>query len=223
MTSEQAQNCRFNPFDVTKVWPHYEYPLIPVGKLVLDRNPVNYFAEVEQIAFCPSHMIPGIEPSPDKMLLGRMFSYTDTHRHRLGPNFAQIPVNCPFKVRNYQRDGTHASNNQDGAPNYHPNSFNGPTNNARAGRLAPGFMVSGDVLRYDSGDEDNFSQASVFYQKTLDEPARARLASNIVASLKGAADFIQERTVRNFSQVDRDLGKRLTDGLAATKRLHANL
>lgn len=223
MTPQQASQSRFNPFDVTKVWPHYEYPLIPVGKLVLDRNPVNYFAEVEQIAFCPSHMIPGIEPSPDKMLLGRLFSYTDTHRHRLGPNFGQIPVNCPFKVRNYQRDGVHANNNQAGAPNYHPNSFNGPTNSARAAKLAPPVAVSGDVLRYDTGDEDNFSQVSVFYQKVLDGPARQRFADNIVGSLKGAADFIQDRTVKNFSQVDRDLGRRLTEGLAANRRPHANL
>lgn len=107
MTFKEAETFPFNPFDLTKVWPHKDYPLIPVGKLVLNKNPVNYFAEVEQMAFDPSNMPPGIEPSPDKMLQGRLFAYPDTHRHRLGPNYLQIPVNCPYRARvaNYQRDG----------------------------------------------------------------------------------------------------------------------
>jgi len=107
MTFANAESFRWNPFDLTKIWPHKEFPLIEVGRMVLNRNPQNYFAEVEQIAFAPSHMVPGIEPSPDKMLQGRLFSYNDTHRHRLGANYQQIPINRPFntKVRNYQRDG----------------------------------------------------------------------------------------------------------------------
>ena len=99
MTFEQAESWTFNPFDLTKVWPHGEFPLIQVGRLTLNRNPRNYFAEVEQIAFSPAHLVPGIEPSPDKMLQGRLFSYNDTHRHRLGANFDQIPVNCPFRAK----------------------------------------------------------------------------------------------------------------------------
>lgn len=118
-----------------------------MGKLVLNRNPVNYFAEVEQIAFSPAHMIPGIEPSPDRMLQGRLFSYGDTHRHRLGPNYLQLPVNCPFSVRNYQRDGPACLHNQGGAPNYFPNSFSGPISDERAKSLCPSFAVSGDVAR----------------------------------------------------------------------------
>ncbi|PSN41548.1 Catalase [Blattella germanica] len=127
MTFEEAERFRWNPFDV---WPHAEYPLIPVGKLVLNRNPTNYFAEVEQIAFSPANMIPGIEPSPDKMLQGRLFSYTDTQRHRLGANYLQIPVNCPFQshVTNYQSDGPQTVRHSGGAPNYFPNSFGGPEN-----------------------------------------------------------------------------------------------
>ncbi|XP_053553125.1 catalase [Bombina bombina] len=107
MTFEEAEKCPFNPFDLTKVWTHRDYPLIPVGKLVLNRNPENYFAEVEQIAFNPSNMPPGIEPSPDKMLQGRLFSYPDTHRYRLGANYMHIPVNRPrgTQVNNYQCDG----------------------------------------------------------------------------------------------------------------------
>lgn len=223
MTPEQAAASKFNPFDLTKVWPHKEFPLIPVGRLVLDRNPDNYFADVEQIAFSPAHMIPGIEPSPDKMLLGRLFSYGDTHRHRLGANYLQLPVNCPFKVRNYQRDGPQAINNQGGAPNYHPNSFSGPTSDARAKALQPPFAVSGDAQRYDSGDEDNFSQAQNFYRKTLDQAHQNRLVQNIAGHIKDASDFIQERAIKNFTQVDSDFGRKLAEALKAHRKPHANL
>ncbi|XP_026681853.1 catalase-like, partial [Diaphorina citri] len=176
--------------ELTKVWPHREFPLIEVGQLVLDKNPSNYFAEVEQIAFSPSHLVPGIEPSPDKMLQGRLFSYPDTHRHRLGPNYLQLPVNCPFatKVANYQRDGPMAFNNQGGAPNYFPNSFSGPQESER-GRLST-FAVSGDVARYNSSDEDNFSQCTMFWN-ILSQDERDRLVDNIVGALKNANDLIQ--------------------------------
>lgn len=123
MNPEDAKKYRFNPFDVTKVWSHkvskafpqpksiayilyQDYPLHPVGKLTLNRNPENYFAETEQAAFSPSHIVPGIDITPDRMLQGRLFSYPDTHRHRLGPNYAQIPINQPqSRVANHQRDG----------------------------------------------------------------------------------------------------------------------
>jgi len=214
MTFGQAEKFKWNPFDLTKIWPHAEYPLIPVGKLVLDRNPTNYFAEVEQIAFSPSHMVPGIEPSPDKMLQGRLFSYSDTHRHRLGANYLQIPVNCPYRTRitNYQRDGPQTfTNNQEGAPNYYPNSFNGPEDvpDVAASKFAP----TGDIARYNSGDDDNFSQPSNFWKKTLKTEERERLVQNIVDHLKNAADFIQERTVKNFTQVDAEFGRKLSEGL----------
>ncbi|RVE46856.1 hypothetical protein evm_008501 [Chilo suppressalis] len=142
MTMAQAETSKLNPFDLTKIWPHTEYPLIPVGKLVLDRNPKNYFAEVEQVAFSPANLVPGIEPSPDKMLQGRLFSYSDTHRHRLGANYLQIPVNCPYRVKvtNYQRDGPQAINNQEGCPNYFPNSFSGPQEDSKP--IGPGLPAS---------------------------------------------------------------------------------
>lgn len=107
MSFQQAEDHKHNPFDLTKVWFQKEFPLIPVGRLTLDRNPRNYFAEVEQIAFSPSHLVPGIEVSPDKMLQARLFAYNDAQRYRLGANFLQIPVNCPYrtKVKNYHRDG----------------------------------------------------------------------------------------------------------------------
>jgi catalase len=225
MTVAEAETVKFNPFDLTKVWPHNTYPLIPVGKLVLDRNPKNYFAEVEQIAFSPAYMVPGIEPSPDKMLQGRLFSYADTHRHRLGANYMQLPVNCPFAVRNYQRDGPQTLNsNQEGAPNYFPNSFSGPQECPRAERLAPKYNVSGDVYRYDSATtEDNVGQATVFYSDILNAEEKTRLVSNIVGHLKDAAGFIQDRAVKNFTQVHPDLGSRIAKGLSGFKKYHANL
>lgn len=126
MPEADAANYEWNIFDITKVWPHTDYPLQRVGKLVLNRNPENYFAEVEQVAFSPGHVVPGIEPSQDKMLQGRLFSYPDTHRHRLGANYEQIPVNCPYRVKiaNGIRDGPmNVNGNQGNAKNYEPSSF----------------------------------------------------------------------------------------------------
>lgn len=220
MSPAQAETYKWNPFDVTKVWSQKDFPLIPVGRFTLDRNPNNYFAEVEQAAFAPAHLVPGIEPSPDKMLQGRLFSYTDTHRHRLGANYLQLPVNCPYRVsvKNYQRDGPQTFNdNQGGAPNYFPNSFEGPETSARARNLQPAYNVSGDVNRYDTGDEDNFSQATIFWNNVLDEAARKRLVSNIAGHLVNAQTFIQERAIANFAKVSTDFGKALTEAVNLKK------
>ncbi|KAM9815752.1 catalase [Syngnathus typhle] len=205
MTFEQAENFRFNPFDLTKVWPHWEYPLIPVGKMVLNRNPLNYFAEVEQIAFDPSNMPPGIEASPDKMLQGRLFSYPDTHRHRLGANYLQLPVNCPYRARvaNYQRDGPMCfTDNHAGAPNYYPNSFSTPDTQPHFTETS--FKVSPDVARYNSHDEDNVTQVRAFFTQVLNEEERQRLCQNLASSLKGAQLFIQKRMVENLKAVHAD-------------------
>ena len=119
MTAEQAESFRYNILDLTKVWPHKDFPLRPVGKMVLNENPRNYFAEVEQAAFSPSHLVHGIEPSADPVLQSRLFSYPDTHRHRLGVNYQQLPVNKPLvPIANFQRDGFMAIDNQATRPNY---------------------------------------------------------------------------------------------------------
>lgn len=119
MTQEQAEHFRYNILDLTKVWPHKEYPLRPFGKIVLNENPKNYFAEVEQVAFSPSHIVPGIEPSADPVLQARLFSYPDAHRHRLGVNYQQLPVNKPaVPISNFQRDGPGNYDNQGFRPNY---------------------------------------------------------------------------------------------------------
>ena len=216
MSVEEAEKFRFNPFDVTKVWSHKEFPLIQVGKLVLNRNPKNYFAEVEQIAFAPSHLIPGIEASADKMLQGRLFSYADTHRHRLGANYLQIPVNCPFQTRNFQRDGPQTVNdNQSGAPNYYPNSFSGPVENKVY--LETSIPVTTEAKRYDSSDDDNFSQCGLFWNNVLTDQGRANLIENISTHLIDAADFIQARAVENFTKCDPEYGRRLREALDKLK------
>ncbi|KAK7086357.1 hypothetical protein SK128_016810 [Halocaridina rubra] len=208
MTFEEAEKFRFNPFDLTKVWPHKEYPLIPVGRLTFDRNPKNYFAEVEQLAFSPANLVPGIEPSPDKMLQGRLFSYNDTHRHRLGANYTQIPVNCPYRARtkNYQRDGPMTVDaNQEGAPNYFPNSFSGPLDSRRHMESKVSCCTP-DVARYNSSDEDNFTQAGNLYRVVMNEEERQRLVENIAGHIINTQEFIQERAIKNFSQADPEYG-----------------
>jgi len=219
MTFDEAEKFRFNPFDLTKVWPHTEYPLIPVGRFTLNRNPKNYHAEMEQSAFAPSNLVPGIEASPDKMLQGRLFSYHDTHIHRLGTNYLQIPVNRPHnKVSNYQRDGfMSVDGNQEGAPNYYPNSFSGPQDNRTYLEHRQTFSTTADVTRFNSADEDNFTQVGIFYNKVLSAEERTRLVNNIAGHLSKAQEFIQKRAVRNFAQADPDYGRRIEEKIAAIK------
>ncbi|RLN13794.1 hypothetical protein BBJ28_00023183 [Nothophytophthora sp. Chile5] len=222
MTPEQAAAESVNPFDVTKIWSHSAYPLQEVGRLVLNRNPKNYFAEVEQLAFSPSHMVPGIEPSPDKMLQGRLFSYPDTHRHRLGPNYQQIPVNKPLnELHTYQRDGFMAVNgNMEGAPNYFPNSMGGPAEAAGVRYHA----YQGEhalVDKFSTADDDNFSQVGDFYRKTLDAAARERLTDNIAGSLVNASKPVQARAVANFTKVDPHYGQRVQEKMEALEKASA--
>ncbi|KAL7640913.1 UNVERIFIED_CONTAM: hypothetical protein RMT77_008050 [Armadillidium vulgare] len=221
MTYDQAENWEFNPFDVTKVWPHKDYPLIPIGKIILNKNPKNYFAQVEQMALSPSNLVPGIEPSPDKMLQGRLFAYDDTHRHRLGANYLMIPVNCPYKteVRNYQRDGPMCVNsNQNGAPNYFPNSFNGPVDNDSYLEHRETLKFTPDIDRFNSGDDDNFTQVGIFYRKVLNDQKRRALHENIAGHLINAQNFIQERAIQNFTNADPKYGEGVRTELEKLKK-----
>ena len=215
MSPEQAKNYRFDPFDITKVWPHADFPPTDVGRLVLSRNPENYFAEVEQAAFSPANFVPGIGPSPDKMLQGRLFSYHDTHRHRLGSNYHLLPVNAPkaCPMNNYQRDGAMRSdNNGAGGPNYWPNSFGGP--DPAPGVGAPPIDVSGLAARHEYvlGDVD-FVQAGDLYRKVMTEEDREHLVSNIVGHLGGAQERIQLRQTALFFKADPNYGERVAKGL----------
>uniref|UniRef100_A0AAR2J981 Catalase n=1 Tax=Pygocentrus nattereri TaxID=42514 RepID=A0AAR2J981_PYGNA len=163
--------------------------------------------EIDSIYY---NMPPGIEPSPDKMLQGRLFSYPDTHRHRLGANYLQLPVNCLYRTRvaNYQRDGPMCiSDNQGGAPNYYPNSFSAP--DCQAQFMESKFRVSPDVARYNSADDDNETQVRTFFMEVLNEAERERLCQNMAGHLKGAQLFIQKRMVQRLMAVHKDYGSRV--------------
>lgn len=225
MTFQEAASAPFNPFDLTKVWSHTDFPLHEVGRLHLNQNPADYFAEVEQLAFAPSHLVPGIEPSPDKMLQARLFSYPDTHRHRLGANYQQLPCNnprsravvssspnsCPyaasFNTGHYQRDGPmQMTANGAGAPNYYPNSFQGPSPHS-SGKMNTDTLGAGQVARFETGDEDNFTQAGQFFRHVLTEAERERLTDNIAGHLAQAQPFIRKRVIQNFAAADPTYGR----------------
>jgi catalase len=216
MTPEQAKNYRFDILDITKVWPHGDFPPIKVGRLVLDRNPVNYFAEVEQAAFCPGNLVPGIAASPDKMLQARLFSYHDTHLHRLGPNYHLLPVNAPriSPENSYQRDGSMRFDaNGGGGPNYWPNSFGGPE--PKVDVAEPTFWVSGKAGRSEfTHPHDDFVQAGNLYRHVMSAQDRDDLVGNIVDHLGGAQKRIQLRQTALFFKADADYGSRVAEGLS---------
>jgi catalase len=219
MPEKDADSYHINPFDLTKVWPHGDYPLIEVGELVLDRNPENYFAEVEQAAFDPKNIVPGMGYSPDKMLQARLISYPDAHRYRLGVNYDSLPVNkpqCPFHT--YNRDGAMRFDGNSGASvNYEPNSFGGPTQDpAYRERPRP---VSGTVDRHSHRlDADYYTQPGDLF-RLMKPDARERLIGNIAASLKNAPRRIQELQVQHFFQADPAYGAGVANalGLSAEK------
>jgi catalase len=214
MTPEQAKEYRFDPFDITKVWFHADVPPITIGRMVLDRNPQNYFAEVEQAAFSPANFVPGIAASPDKMLQGRLFSYHDTHIHRLGPNYHLLPINRPKAAVNYyQRDGfMNFSDNGGGSPNYYPNSFGGPEPDPDAGE--PPFEVSGEAGRHPyTHPNDDFFQAGELYRRVMTDEDRNHLIGNITAHLGNAQKRIQLRQAAVFYKADPEYGSRVAEGL----------
>jgi len=215
MTADAAKTYRFDPFDITKVWPHDDYPLQELGRMVLNRNPENYFADVEQAAFSPGNFVPGIAASPDKMLQGRLFSYHDTHRHRLGANYHLIPVNAPKASPEHsnQRDGAMRTDaNGGGAPNYFPNSFGGPAPDTSI--VVPPIDVAGLAARHSYTLTDNdFVQAGMLYRKAMTDQDRTNLVGNIVAHLKNAQKRIQLRQTALFYKADSEYGTRVADGL----------
>ncbi len=215
MTPEQARTYRFDPFDITKVWPHADFPPMTIGRMVLNRNPENYFAETEQAAFSPGNFVPGIGPSPDKMLQGRLFSYHDTHRHRLGPNYHLLPINAPkaTTMNSYQRDGAmRFDGNAGGGPNYWPNSFGGP--DPDPGYAVPAIDVAGMAARHAyTLTDDDFVQAGWLYKKVMTEQDRTNLVGNIVGHLGGAQKRIQLRQTALFYKADSEYGSRVAKGL----------
>jgi catalase len=218
MPFKDAADYRFNPFDVTKVLPHADYPLIKVGRYVLDRNPENYFAEIEQATFEPSNFIPGIGPSPDRMLLGRLFSYHDTHLHRVGTNAQQLPVNYPkhAEVNSYNKDGAMRYRNP-GDPVYAPNSVGGPAAAPQLFGQDPAWDVTGEIGRAAQAlhrDDDDYGQAGTMFREVLDDSARERLVSNIAGHVKqGVEEPVLSRVFDYWRSVDRTLGDRVEDAV----------
>ena len=213
---DEGFNYKWDIFDVTKVVSHKDYPLIEVGKMVLNRNPLNYFAEIEQAGFAPSNMVPGIWFSPDKMLQGRIFSYADTQRHRIGVNYALLPVNRArdAKVKNYQRDGSMRFDENGGnSVNYEPNSFNGPKQ--ANGTQEPAVLaLQGAVARYaqTSPQNDDFTQAGDLY-RLMKPDEKARLTDNIVDHMAPVQREIQLRAIENFRKADPEYGAAIARGL----------
>jgi catalase len=208
-----SKKTGWNPFDLTKIWPHRDYPLIEVGVMELNRNPENYFAEVEQAAFAPTNIVPGMGFSPDKMLQGRIFAYPDAHRYRVGTNYEALPVNrprCPFAT--YHRDGAMRFDANGGAaPNYEPNSFGGPEAHARF-KERP-YAIGPEMGRFDHrAGNDDYTQAGNLFR--LMTPSQKKLLiDNIVGSLMSVPREIQERQLVHFAKADPDYGRGVAEGL----------
>ncbi|XP_045764434.1 catalase-like isoform X2 [Maniola jurtina] len=211
LTKEDIKKTGTKMFDSTRVIPLKEFPLHEIGKLVLNRNAKNFFAEIEQLAFCPGNLVPGILGSPDKLFQARRLAYRDTQLYRLGGNFKKIPVNCPFqtKVYTYNRDGVPpVGDNEEDAPNYYPNSFNGP---------AP-YMAqqSSRLIKIVEKRAYNFDQAAELYENELTTEERTELIKNLVFSLGPVTKFLQDRAIKIFTTIHKDLGFRVARGLNST-------
>jgi catalase len=212
IADELKQN--FDPLDATKTWPEDKFPLMPVGKMVLNRNPANFFAEVEQAAFCPASIVPGIEFSADKLLQGRIFSYADTQRHRLGANYLQLPVNRPkVDVNNNQRDGAMQYGPYGGGTvNYEPNTLAGGMPCETPAIATAQEHLDGDIARLKISLTNDFEQAGERC-RSLGKMDQDHLVDNIVDSLGKADKPIQQRMVENLTRADPELGKRVKKGL----------
>jgi catalase len=207
MSEAEASRTSYNPFDLTKVWPHREFPLIKVGVLELNRNPDNYFAEIEQAAFSPSNVVPGIGFSPDKMLQAPIFAYADAHRYRLGTHYEALPVNAPRSpVHHYHKDGAMRffANGPQPDAYYEPNSFGGP---AQAPEYRePPLPLEGEADRYDHrAGNDDFGQPRALWL-LFDAAQRDRLHSNIAAAMQGVPDAIVQRQLALFTRVHPEYG-----------------
>jgi len=219
MPEAEAETYKINPFDLTKVWPHADYPLHEIGVMELNRNPENYFAEIEQATFEPSNIVPGIGFSPDRMLQARIMSYADAHRYRVGVNYTQVPVNkpkCPFHT--YGRDGQmRVDGNYGGQVSYEPNSMGGPTADAKY--KEPPLKLFGDADRYNhrEDDEDYYSQPGALFS-LMNDNQKQQLFNNIKAAMDGVPERIVARQLAHFYQADAAYG----EGVAKVLGIDAN-
>ena len=217
MPETDADETPYNPFDLTKVWPHKDYPVMEVGEVTLNRNAANYFAEIEQAAFSPSNIVPGVGFSPDKMLQARVFSYADAHRYRLGTHYEALPVNAPkCPVHHYHKDGSmrfFEPKTDNVEAYYEPNSFGGPVEKPDAGE--PPLKISGDAARYNHRDgNDDYTQAGNLF-RLFDDGQKQRLFHNIAAAMSGIPDFIAERQFAHFDKCDPAYGAGVRMAFAA--------
>ncbi|GLW53693.1 catalase [Kitasatospora phosalacinea] len=223
MPVEDAADYRFNPFDLTKVWPHADHPLVKVGRLVLNRNPENVFAEVEQAAFSPNNFVPGIGPSPDRMLQGRLFAYADAQRYRLGVNHTQLPVNAPraAEAAHYGQDGLGALNPNGREKNYEPNSYGGPAQTDEP--LHAPQPLSGHTGTYPvpaHSKDDDFFQAGELY-RLMTDAEKSRLIANLAGSLaRVGRDDVVEKNLAHFHAADPEYGARLAAAVTALRESH---
>ncbi|WP_028473006.1 catalase [Nocardioides alkalitolerans] len=221
MPYEDAKTYRFNPFDLTKVWPHADYPLIKVGTMTLNRNPENFFAQIEQASFEPSAVVPGIGFSPDKMLLGRVFAYADTHRYRIGPNYHQLPVNRPKNVENpntYTFDGPMAYDHRGDEPVYAPNSY-GRGYSDLTGGVEDSWETDGEMVRQAytlRPEDDDFGQARTLVNDVWDDDQRDRFVANVSGHiLGGVKEQTLPRVFEYWKNVDAEIGKRIEETVLA--------
>ena len=223
MTEQQAREFRWNPFDLTKIWPKADFPLIDVGYMELNRMPENYHRDVEQAAFAPTNVVDGIGFSPDKMLQGRIFSYPDAQRYRIGSNYQDLPINqCPFMVNNYHRDGAMKfTDNGGSSPNYFPNSFDGnheaETHKGEAYELEDATVDYFDRNDGNSGDDDHYTQPGWLFDRVMDEKAKQNTINNIVGAMSGIEgpkkSEIINRQLCHWFRVSPRLGQGIADGL----------
>jgi catalase len=217
MPFREAESYRFNPFDLTKVWPHGDYPLHEVGRLILDRNPADFHSEIEQSAFEPNNIVPGIGISPDRMLLARMVSYSDAHRARLGVNYKQIPVNRPVsEVHSYSKGGAMRVDRAED-PVYAPNSKGGPAVDSGHASEENTWTADGELLRAPYSlrkDDDDFGQAGTLVREVMSDGQRKLLVSNVVGHLKnGVTEPVLQRAFEYWRRIDRETGDRIAEAM----------
>ena len=219
MTEEQAKHTSYNPFDLTKVWPHGEFPLIEVGVLELNRNPDNYFAEIEQLALAPKNIVPGIGFSPDKMLQARIFSYADAHRYRLGTHYEHLPVNAPkCPAHHYHKDGAmRFFQNDTGNSNvyYEPNSFDGPAEDKRFAEPPLALEGAADRFNHRDGNDDYTQPGNLF--RLMNAEQQGRLMDNIAAAMQGVPVEIVKRQVGHFYKADPKYGLGVAERMGLSK------
>jgi catalase len=222
MPYDEAKTYRMNPFDLTKTWPHSDYPLVKVGEFVLDSNPENYFAEIEQAAFERSNLVPGIDVSPDKMLLARVFAYADAHRYRIGSNYNELPVNRPHgEVHSYTKDGQLRHYFKPGtAPIYAPNFFGGPTADSARAVESSGWHADGELMRSAytrRAEDDDFRQAGVLVQQVFSEAQSARLVQILVGRYRQLRiEEIRKRFLWYWNNIDPDTAAKITNTIRPT-------